>query len=267
MTASRARLRAGETEHRRPKVRWMDKRLNPQRSVAAPPMPARNWALFLDLDGTLLDIATTPSSVVVPPELVSDLQGAARALNGAVAIVSGRALDDIDRLLAPLRLASGSEHGAVVRSPDGTESEMGAAVPRSWAEAFMRLQQSSPGLLTELKPHNVVAHFRGAPDRAADVMRLAQGLVARDPEHFEVIEAKMAVEIRPRAITKARPVHQLMEQDPFKGRMPVFVGDDVTDEDGFEAVLSHHGLALHVADSFNGRPQAVRDWLKLVADL
>jgi trehalose 6-phosphate phosphatase len=245
----------------------MDKRLTPQISAVTAPAPARNWALFLDLDGTLLDIAATPSSVVVPPGLVSDLQGAARALNGAVAIVSGRALEDIDRLLDPLRLASGGEHGAVVRLPDGTEDEIGIAVPIGWAEAFIKLQDSTPGLLTEVKPHNVVAHFRGAPHRAPDVLRLANDLVARDPEHFELIEAKMAVEIRPRAITKARAVHRLMEQEPFKGRIPVFVGDDVTDEDGFSAARAHGGAALHVASCFDGRPQAVRDWLKQVADL
>lgn len=265
--ASRAYLRAGEIQHRRPEVGLMDQRLTLRNSVAALPMPERNWALFLDLDGTLFDIAATPASVVVPPDLVSDLQGAARALNGAVAIVSGRALADIDRLLDPLRLACGSEHGALIRLPDGTEDNVGTPVPPSWVEAFKKLQESCPGLLTEVKPHNVVAHFRGAPGYAADVVRLAHELIARDPENFELVEAKMAVEIRRRAVTKARAVHCLMEQSPFKGRVPVFVGDDVTDEDGFEAARRHGGLALHVASSFGGRPQAVRDWLKLVADL
>src|SRR5580704_11281731 len=187
---------------------------------SAPPTPARNWALFLDLDGTLLDIAATPTSVIVPHSLVSDLQGAARALNGAVAIVSGRALDDIDRLLSPLRLAGGSEHGVVVRLPDGTEEGIGQPVPVSWTQAFIDLQEAYPGVAAEVKPHNVVAHFRNAPEREREVMRLAHELVARNPRDFELIEAKMAVEIRPRAISKARPVECLMSVPPFKGRFP-----------------------------------------------
>ncbi len=266
MTVSRARPPAGENE-RRPKALFIDNQLSAGGGALAPPEPARNWALFLDLDGTLLDIAATPSSVVVPRDLVSDLQGAARALNGAVAIISGRALADIDGLLSPLRLPAGSEHGAVVRLPDGIEEQAGTPVPLSWAQAFMKLQDEYPGLLTEVKPHNVVAHFRNAPDQADKVMRLARDLVALAPESFELMEAKMAVEIRPRAITKARPVHRLMMLPPFQGRIPVFVGDDVTDEDGFEAARTYGGLALNVAARFNGQPQEVRDWLKRVADL
>ena len=245
----------------------MDNELLAGNGVSVPPAPARDWALFLDLDGTLLDIAATPASVVVPSDLVSDLLGATRALSGAVAIVSGRALPDIDCLLKPLRLAGGGEHGAVVRLPDGTEDQVGARVPLAWAQAFIELQEACPGILTEVKPHNVVAHFRNAPDQAEKVTRLARQLVARAPEDFEVMEAKMAVEIRPRAVTKARPVHRLMAQPPFQGRVPVFVGDDVTDEDGFAAARQHGGLALHVAERFNGRPQEVRDWLKRVAGL
>jgi trehalose 6-phosphate phosphatase len=244
----------------------MESRLRDTRP-SAPPTPARNWALFLDLDGTLLDIAPTPNGVVVPHDLISDLQGAARALNGAVAIVSGRALADIDRLLNPLQLAAGSEHGVVVRLPDGTEEGVGQPVPVSWTQALVELQEAYPGVAIEVKPHNVVAHFRNAPDREADVMRVAQDLIARDPQDFELIEAKMAVEIRPRAITKARPVERLMSMSPFRGRLPVFVGDDVTDEDGFKAARAHGGLGLHVATEFDGQPQNVRDWLKRVADL
>ncbi|MEW6437550.1 MAG: trehalose-phosphatase [Pseudomonadota bacterium] len=266
MTVSRARPPAGEYE-RRPEAWFMDNGLVAVDTASPAPEPARNWALFLDLDGTLLDIAATPTSVVVPPDLVSDLQGAARALNGAVAIVSGRALTDIDGLLKPLRLATGSEHGAVVRLPDGTEEQLGKPVPHSWAQALLDLQAACPGILTEVKPHNVVAHFRNAPDAADKVMRLARQLVARAPQEFELMEAKMAVEIRPRAVTKARPVHRLMAMAPFAGRTPVFVGDDVTDEDGFEAALAHGGLALNVAVRFNGQPQEVRAWLKRVADL
>ena len=231
------------------------------------PAPARNWALFLDLDGTLLDLAATPADVVVPPDLVGDLQGAARALNGALAIVSGRALIDIDQLLHPLHLAGGSEHGAVVRLPDGIQDRTGAPVPARWVQAFIELQRDCPGVLIEVKPHNLVAHFRNAPAAAVQLRSLAEELLIRAPDGFELLEAKMAIEIRPRAATKARPVHRLMELAPFAGRCPVFVGDDVTDEDGFAAARAHGGLGLDVATYFSGRPQDVRHWLKRVADL
>jgi trehalose 6-phosphate phosphatase len=231
------------------------------------PTPARNWALFLDLDGTLLDIAATPSSVVIPADLIGDLHGAARALNGALAIVSGRALSEIDRLLYPLCLAGGSEHGAVVRLPDGTQERAGPPVPPDWAQTFTELQRACPGVLVERKPHSLVVHYRNAPAAAARARREAQALLAQATEPFVLLDAKMAIEIRPRLATKARPVHRLMQMAPFAGRLPVFVGDDVTDEDGFAAARAHGGLALDVATYFDDRPQAVRRWLKHVAEL
>jgi trehalose 6-phosphate phosphatase len=264
--ASRARLRDGASHHLGPEAETMEDSLSPARRALAP-APAPNWALFLDLDGTLLDIAATPSSVVMPPTLIGDLQGAARALNGALAIVSGRALGQIDRLLHPLRLAGGSEHGAVVRLPDGTQEHTGAPIPPDWVRAFIELQRAHPGVLVEMKPHNLVAHFRNAPASETQVRRVAEELVGRGPDGFALLEAKMAIEIRPRAATKARPVHRLMETAPFAGRCPVFVGDDVTDEDGFAAARAHGGLALDVATYFGGQPRDVRDWLKRVADL
>ncbi|WP_129396424.1 trehalose-phosphatase [Methylovirgula ligni] len=266
MMASRARLRDSASEHLGLEAETMKDSPSSVRGILAP-APAPNWALFLDLDGTLLDIAATPSSVVMPPTLVRDLQGAARALNGALAIVSGRALGEIDRLLYPLRLAGGSEHGAVVRLPDGTQDQTGAPVPPGWVQAFIELQRAHPGVLIEVKPHNLVAHFRNAPAAETHVRRLAEELLAREPGAFELLEAKMAIEIRPSAATKARPVYRLMELAPFAGRYPVFVGDDVTDEDGFAAARAHGGLALDVATYFGGQPRDVRDWLKRVADL
>jgi len=231
------------------------------------PAPARDWALFLDLDGTLLDIAATPDSVVVPDDLVADLRAAACALGGALAIVSGRHLREIDSLLKPLCLPASGEHGAVVRLPDGAYDEVALKVPADWSEVLRQLQDTCPGVFTEIKPHNVVAHYRNAPAHEAIVRRVAADLVSRDPDSFEMLDAKMAIEIRPRDITKARAVDCLMAVGPFRGRRPVFVGDDATDEDGFGAALERGGIALHVATSFAGRPQEVRTWLKRVAQI
>lgn len=237
------------------------------RGTAEQPAPQRDWALFLDLDGTLLDIAATPAEVVVPRDLIADLEAAAAALNGALAIVSGRDLGDIDQLLAPLRLPAGGEHGAIVRLPDGRCDEITIKVPDDWMKTLLRLQETCPGVLAEAKAHNVVAHFRNASAHEATVRRAAAELVARDPGSFELLEAKMAVEIRPRAVTKARAVECLMTVEPFFGRVPVFVGDDATDHDGFGAAIGRGGIALHVAHSFAGRPNQVRAWLKRVAEV
>lgn len=235
--------------------------------AAAPPVPRRDWALFFDLDGTLLDIATTPDGVVVPRDLVADLQAAAATLGGALAVVSGRDLGEIDDLLWPLRLPAGGEHGAVVRLPGGSSDEVALKVPEDWIGELRRLAESCPGVLIELKPHNVVAHYRNAPAHAATVRGLVSGLVCRDSNGFELLDAKMAVEIRARAVNKARAVDCLMQVEPFAGRIPVFVGDDTTDRDGFGAAIERGGIALDVGVSFAGRPDKVRAWLKRIAQI
>ncbi|MGB8277529.1 MAG: trehalose-phosphatase [Methylovirgula sp.] len=246
----------------------VDRAFAPRLHVAAfPPAPMRDWALFLDLDGTLLDIASTPDAVTVPPDLVKDLASVSKALGGALAIVSGRVLDDIDRLLTPLQLPVGSEHGAVVRLPNGFYDEVELKVPEDWVTALRDLAARCPGVLAEAKRHNVVAHYRNAPSHEDEVRRIVNTLVACDPANFELLEAKMAFEIRPREVTKARAVHTLMNVDPFRGRIPVFVGDDMTDEDGFTAAIELGGIALDVASAFAGRPCDVRNWLKRFADL
>lgn len=237
----------------------------PWRAAGAPPEPAHDWALFLDLDGTLLDIAPRPDAVQVPPDLIADLRAAAQALDGALAIVSGRQLVDIDALLKPLQLPASGEHGAVVRLPNGTQDEVSFKVPQDWVEALGGLPDIYPGVVTELKAHTVVAHYRKAPKHEAAIRQLASELVSRDPDAFELLSAKMAIEIRPRAITKGRAVERLMTVPPFRGRVPVFVGDDATDEDGFNAVLERDGIAVEVAACFSGRPHEVRRWLKRIA--
>ena len=232
-----------------------------------PPAPANNLALFLDLDGTLIDIAATPDAVVVPDDLIADLASASKVLGGALAIVSGRALDDIDSLLRPLNLTVASEHGAVIRRPNGFCDAVGLKVHDDWKIVLHDLAAACPGVLIEAKRHNIVAHYRKAPAYEAEVRRVVSGLVAFDPENFELLEAKMAFEIRPRHVTKGHAVRSLMHAAPFHDRIPVFVGDDKTDEDGFQAAVALGGVALDVASAFGGRPFEVRAWLKRFAEL
>lgn len=233
--------------------------------IAAPPEPRADWALFLDLDGTLLDIAATPDRVVVPPELLRDLAAASVALGGALAIVSGRMLSEVDSLLAPLRLPGAGEHGGVIRLPDGQRDEADAKVPVDWIEALIEAGAAKAGVLIERKTHSVVAHYRRAPKHEDYFRELCRQLVQGQEQDFEVLHGKMAFEIRPRTVTKARPVERLMRLEPFRGRHPVFVGDDVTDQDGFRAAEAFGGEGLDVFLCFGGRPAEVRHWLKSVA--
>ncbi|HEY1735571.1 MAG TPA: trehalose-phosphatase [Methylovirgula sp.] len=236
------------------------------KTLPSAPEPQTDWALFLDLDGTLLDIAPTPDSVVVPEGLLEDLRVAANVLGGALAIVSGRGLEVIDRVLSPLKLTVSSEHGAVIRLPNGFFDEVELEVPEDWKRTLRDLAARRPGLLSESKRHNVVAHYRNAPEWEDEVRRTVTALVASDPENFELLEAKMAFEIRPRQVSKARAVHALLNVEPFRGRTPVFVGDDRTDHDGFAAAIACGGFALDVGIAFGGRPENVRQWLKRFAE-
>jgi len=235
--------------------------------IAAPPEPKANWALFLDLDGTLLDIAPAPDRVVVPPDLVQDLTAASVALGGALALVSGRMLSEVDSLLAPLRLPGAGEHGADIRLPNGQRDEVDAKVPPDWAEVLIAAAADKQGVLIERKMHSVAAHYRRAPKYEGFLRDVCLRLVAGREQSFEILSGKMMFEIRPRTVTKARPVERLMALEPFRGRRPVFVGDDATDEDGFRTASSFGGEGLDVFVRFAGQPAEVRRWLKAVAAL
>ena len=233
--------------------------------IDAPPKPMLGWALFLDLDGTLLDIATAPDTVTVPNSLVHDLAAASAALGGAVAIVSGRPLPEVDALLSPLRLAGAGEHGAVLRLPSGQREEVGEYVPQEWIEVLGAAVDAKAGALLERKSHGVAVHYRQGPRHEDFFRNLCETLVAGQESRFEVLPGRMVFEIRPRGVNKGRAVERLMEGEPFRGRRPVFVGDDITDEDGFRAAVRHGGDGLDVFVHFAGRPEEVRRWLRSFA--
>ena len=236
-------------------------------SLGVPEIEA-GWALFLDLDGTLLDIASRPDAVVVPAGLTGALAGAAARLGGALAVVSGRARATVDALLAPLTLPGGFGHGAELRDAAGRLGEPGAvpAPPPHWARALEAFAATRPGLLLECKPHGLALHYRAAPDHAAAARAALAAVAAEAARDFELLPAHMAFEIRPRVATKARAVAALMVSPPFRGRRPVFVGDDVTDEDGMAEARRRGGFGLHVGRDFAGGPAEVRAWLARAAD-
>ena len=234
-----------------------------------PPDLDRTNALFLDLDGTLLEIAPTPELVVVPPGLPDLLTNVHGHLGGAVAIVTGRPIGVIDSLLAPFYASAAGEHGVALRYQDGTIEEMpkGLAVPDTWRDALKAAAERWPGVLIEPKPHGVAVHYRLVPERGNDVWRLVRALVPQDHPWFRLIPAREAVEIGPRAASKGHAVERLMAQAPFQGRRPIFVGDDFTDEAGMEAARQFGGEGLRVAEVFGGNPAEVRAWLSRGAEL
>ena len=234
-----------------------------------PPAPilCDDWALFLDIDGTLLDIALRPGAVTVPPGLPATLQTVGRRLGGALAIISGRSLADIDRLLAPLKPACAAEHGAIVRLGDGTlfEPDQSRSVPDAWRERIRAAAKNWPDVLVQDKVFSLSVHYRLAPEREGEIRSMLQTVVADSPD-FEILPARKAFELRHRALHKGEGLCALMRHAPFKGRVPVFVGDDVTDEDGFRAARAMGGLGLHVSEAFGGKPANVRRWLEDFAD-
>jgi trehalose 6-phosphate phosphatase len=228
------------------------------------PPPGRA-ALLLDFDGTLVDIAPAPDRVVVPDDLLRDLTRVRAACGGALAIVTGRPLDQLDALLGDGFAAAG-EHGTALRAaPCGTIEHVDVPdAPWHWVGEAQAAASRHPGALIEPKRHGFVVHYRGAPAAKDDVHRVLQRLVAEWPEAFAVQPAKMAWEVRPLAANKGTAVRALMARAPFFGRVPVFVGDDVTDEDGMAAARKLGGLGYRVPEVF-GDAACVRDWIARLA--
>lgn len=221
-------------------------------------------ALFIDFDGTLIEIAETPDAVIVPPELPGLLARLSRTIDGALAIVSGRPLHDIDRLLVPFGGAGAGEHGAYLRFADGKTQEISdrVSVPEKWRLELMTAASHWPGVLIENKPHGVTVHYRLCPEREPAVLAFLQTLVPVDHPAFRLIPARMAIEVGARSTSKGTAVESLMSRAPFKGRRPFFIGDDFTDEAGMEAARGFGGIGLRVAESFDGQPKLVRAWLQ-----
>lgn len=233
-----------------------------------------NWALFLDVDGTLLDIAPSPDAVVVPPGLPEVLAGLNERLGGAIALVTGREITVIDRLLAPLRLPVAGVHGAELRLPDGTlkGTMVNPAMPRILA-ALGEFVAANEGLLIEDKGRAVAVHYRLNPALGEDVEAFARELVESDTEGLEIQPGKMVVEVRPAKVDKGRAISLFLEEEPYLGRIPLMIGDDWTDEPAFRTANARGGRSIRVgrdkrateANESIADPDAVRHWLANMA--
>jgi trehalose 6-phosphate phosphatase len=223
--------------------------------------PFRRAALLLDLDGTLLDLAPTPDQVEVPVGLLDVLRSIFAGLDGALAIVTGRSIEVVDTLLGDVPFAVSGEHGGAVRSGPGAPIERPDVrpPPRAWIDRAAALEAEFPGSILELKARGFGVHFRLAPEAGPAVQRALSELVAGSAD-FELLHSAMLYEVRPRGIDKGTAVSLLMRRTPFLGRVPVFIGDDVTDEDGMRAARAMGGIGLRVQDVF-GDATGVRAWL------
>lgn len=230
------------------------------------PSITRNTALFLDFDGTLADLAPEPGAVRVEHSLVSTLAALYEALGGALAIVSGRRLHDIDHFLAPLHLPVASEHGSQMRRADGALTCLAAPDLADALNVAQALAQRHPGLLVEPKLASVALHYRHAPDLEPLCRTALSEIAARSPA-LELMEGKCVLEIKQAGIDKGRAIDIFMSEAPFAHRQPLFAGDDATDEAGFAVVQRLHGIGVKVgpgpsvAQFSCDSPQALRAWL------
>ena len=233
--------------------------------TGAPDTRAVRAAWFLDFDGTLVDLAETPDQVRVEAEVVDMVRELEQASLGAVALISGRRIEDIDRHFAPLHLPVAGQHGAERRCArgllhrypeDGQEIAAMAGILRAWVE-------HRSGLLLEDKGSTLAVHYRRAPEQAGRLGAFMQDLVTRTHGGYCLQGGKMVFEIRPSGMDKGSAVLAFMREQPFKGRMPVFVGDDITDESAFAATLGLGGAAVKV-----GNGDSIAPWrLHSVADV
>ena len=233
-----------------------------------PPSPAEDWALFLDVDGCLLDLAQAPDAVVVPTGLPATLSGLARRLDGAIALISGRALANVERLFGALHLPIAGLHGLERRSTVSTHAA--PQPPPAWdvvREDAQRIVADHPGTLFEDKGAALALHWRNAPHAADQLQAFAAATLPRLPG-YRLQQGNHVVELRPNAGDKGSAIAALLEEPPFKGRVPVFAGDDITDEAGFATVNARGGLSVLVGDRQPScahyalpDPAAVRTWL------
>ena len=232
--------------------------------------------MLLDVDGTLLDIASTPHGVDVPPQLKRALSTLDEQAEGAIAFVSGRPVAELDRLFAPLRLAAVGGHGAEVRINGQEEKPQRYDTPidNELRGQFAAFARTLDGVILEDKGYSLALHYRLAPQHA-DVVReaVAAACAPYPSEAIEVLPGKAVIEVKARVFNKGTGIRELMKHPPFHGRRPVFIGDDVTDESAFAVMPEFDGFAFSVGHELPGlagsfaRPHDVRQWLYRLAGL
>lgn len=231
-----------------------------------PPISPSDTALFLDFDGTLADIAPRPEAVQVAPALIELLQELAERLDGALAIVSGRRLADLDHFLAPLQLPAAAEHGALRRLASGRLTEPRPPDLRYATVVAEELMRHYPGLRMERKTSAVALHYRQRPSLEQTCLDAMAEACDRTPG-TELLRGKCVVELKLLGVNKGQAMACFMKEAPFAGRQPWFAGDDLTDETGFVWVQQAGGAAIKVGQGSTAAlhrcdsPAGLRQWL------
>jgi trehalose 6-phosphate phosphatase len=227
----------------------MDRAARPAIDLPAPPrLRAADIALFLDVDGTLLEIEREPGAVHVPEQLCRILEDLQAATGGALALVSGRSLDQLDQLFSPLCLSAAGLHGLERRNL-GSSVERAAPDPAIFERARARLAafaDATAGVLLEDKGLTLALHYRNAPAAAAAAIALAEAAVAESDGALVLLRGKMVCELKPPGVDKGRAIAAFMAEPPFAGRRPVFAGDDLTDEAGFATINQMGGISIRI---------------------
>jgi trehalose 6-phosphate phosphatase len=232
------------------------------------PLPTGDSCLFLDVDGTLIEFSTNPSQTAATRALKDLLITVSDALDGAVALVSGRRIEDLDRIFFPLRLPAAGVHGGERRTvrdldPPHLPPDMRLDPAR---ECLRQFCARHPNVVLEDKSIAVAVHFRNEPAAAAELEHELRPILAELGPAFHALHGSMVIEIKPRYFTKARAIEDFLRQPPFKNRTPIFLGDDVTDLDGFGLIEERHGTSIAVGDRVAAQwrladPAAAREWL------
>lgn len=243
--------------------------------LPAPPEPGASagWALFLDVDGTLLDFAHSPDRVEVDARLHDDLARLRTRLDGAVALLSGRMLSQLDRLFDWNRHVAAGLHGAELRTPDGKVHTTGDAAAFAQARArAAKLVAATRGVLLEDKRIALALHYRRAPEARECAERVAQALLQDVGESHVLQHGDHVIELKPAGVDKGCALAALMRDAPFRGRIPWMLGDDLTDEHAFRNVNAGGGVSVIVgarrptdARYALDNPPAVRAWLHALA--
>jgi len=239
-----------------------------------PPSPSLEWCLFLDVDGTLIELTDSPLETFADQELKTLLSSVVEILGGAVALVSGRSIEYLDALFDPLRLPAAGLHGVERRTASGGmqgASFVDTRLDRVRAEV-QALVSAHRGASVEDKGRTIAVHFRMARSHEASIRKSLKAIAAPLGTYYHVQEGNMVLEIKPRAFNKGAAVKAFMKEPPFSGRQPVFVGDDLTDQGGFRAAEDQGGHSIAVGDRVRGQyrvddSHAVRRWLRGIAAL
>lgn len=252
-----------------PRERAAARRANVEQLVAS----KEPVAIFLDIDGTLLDVALTPSTVHVPPILPDLISALSQRLAGAVAIITGRPLAEADRLLSPSKFIGAGVHGGQMRlAAHGEIETLTPSFDPGLQSAIKKIVQELPGVVFEDKGSGIALHYRLVPDMQQPLTDLLEALLPLYPNQFKICGGRKVVEILPVGFSKGRALRKIASLPQFANKTPVMLGDDISDIDAFQAAEDLSGFGLKVAGenfskdeaSFQG-PADVLSWLQMLA--